>query len=164
MSESFFSLREGFLFSTVLHVSYLTQGGNTGSVQEDMLNFKHFWETLMHMSYGMKSINVKEHRCFGLMEKMSGQSGALLDFGSYSLSDLDEPQSDRPEPLTRAVFGPTHFPCSLTPNSEVYHNSLSLPFQLPPPVHVLALCRCTKTPFSSPRFLTHGKPLSNEDT
>lgn len=124
MSESFFSLREGFLLFTVLHVSYLTQGGNTGSVQEDMLNFKHFWGTLMHMSYGMKSINVKEHRCFGLMEKMSGQSGALLDFGSYSLSDLDEPQSDRPEPLTRAVFGPTHFPCSLTPNSEVYHNSL----------------------------------------
>ncbi len=43
-----------------------------------------------------------------------------------SVSDLDEPQSDRPEPLTRAVFGPTHFPCSLTPNSEVYHNSLTL--------------------------------------
>ncbi|CAM4612530.1 unnamed protein product [Leuciscus chuanchicus] len=53
---------------------------------------------------------------------MSGCSGrsesALLDFGSHSVSDLDEPQSDRPEPLTMTVFGPTHFPCSLTPNSE----------------------------------------------
>lgn len=71
------------------------------------------------------------------------------------MSDLDKPQSDRPEPLTMTVFGPTHFPCSLTPNSEVYHNSLS-PFQLPPSVHVLALCHCTKTPFSSPRFLNMG--------
>ncbi len=78
------------------------------------------------MSYGMKTINVKERLCFGLAEKMNGRSGALLDFGSPSVSDLDQPQSDRPEPLTRAMFGPTHFPCSLTPNSEVYHNSLSL--------------------------------------
>lgn len=78
------------------------------------------------MSYGMKTIYVKERLCFGLAEKMNGRSGALLDFGSPSVSDLDKPQSDRPEPLTRAVFGPTHFPCSLTPNSEVYHNSLSL--------------------------------------
>ncbi|KAL1246898.1 hypothetical protein QQF64_034734 [Cirrhinus molitorella] len=57
---------------------------------------------------------------------MSGRSSAPLDFGSHSVSDLDAPQSDRPEPLTRTVFGPTHFPCSLTPNSEVYHNSLAL--------------------------------------
>lgn len=75
---------------------------------------------------GWKAVNVMERLCFGLAEKMSGQSGAPLDFGSHSVSDLDAPQSDRPEPLTRTAFGPTHFPCSLTPNSEVYHNSLSL--------------------------------------
>lgn len=79
---------------------------------------------------GWKAINVKACLCFGLAEKMSGWPGrsesTLLDFGSHSVSNLDKPQSDRPEPLTMTVFGPTHFPCSLTPNSEVYHNSLSL--------------------------------------
>lgn len=79
---------------------------------------------------GWKAINVKACLCFGLAEKMSGCSGrsesALLDFGSHSVSNLDKNQSDRPEPLTMTVFGPTHFPCSLTPNSEVYHNLLSL--------------------------------------
>lgn len=123
MAESFLSLRKTFYCPRrwVVWVTLCRAG-----IQEDLLRFKHFWEKLMPMSYGMKTINVKERLCFGLAEKMNGRSGALLDFGSPSVSDLDQPQSDRPEPLTRAVFGPTHFPCSLTPNSEVYHNSLSL--------------------------------------
>jgi len=82
---------------------------------------------------------------------MSGCSGrsesTLLDFGSHSVSDLDEPQSDRPEPLTMTVFGPTHFPCSLTPNSEVYHNSLSLLSNF---LHrsMCLLCAIAQTPHS----------------
>lgn len=76
---------------------------------------------------------------------------------SVTQAYLDEPQSDRPEPLTVNVFGPTHFPCSLTPNSEVYHNSLSLLsnflYQ-----SMCSLCAVAqKTLFSTP--FKHGKSL-----
>lgn len=148
MAESFLSLREDFLLSsTVGGVSYLTQGGNPGSAQEDMLHFKHFWETLMPVSYGMKSC-----KCHGASllwasgeDEWPVRRSAGLWF-PFCVRFGRPPKWQARTTYQDRVWSHAFPMLSHTKQWGLPQLALS-PFQLPPPVPVLALCRCTKPPF-----------------
>lgn len=63
----------------------------------------------------------------GLRGWFDGHVVALAPASSVAEADLDQDQNVTPEPLTAVMSSPTHFPCFLTPGSEVYHSFMSPP-------------------------------------
>lgn len=161
IAEYFLSLGEDILLSTMVGVcvSYLA-GWESDGIQEAVLHFKHFWETLMPVSYGMKS-----HKCQGLsllwasgedewLFRPIGECSAGLWF-PFCVKFGQEPKWQARTAYHDRVWSHAFPMLSHTKQWGLPQLALS-PLQLPPPVHVLALCHCTKPPFSSPRFLHMG--------
>lgn len=114
----------------------------------------------MPMSYGMKS-----HKCQGLsllwasgedewLFRPIGECSAGLWF-PFCVKFGQEPKWQARTAYHDRVWSHAFPMLSHTKQWGLPQLALS-PLQLPPPVHVLALCHCTKPPFSSPRFLHMG--------
>lgn len=150
MAESFLSLREDFLLSSAVGgVSYLVQGGNT----ERLAPFQTFLGKVN--AYELWDEN---HKCQGAsLLWASGED----EWPVRRSAGLWFPFCVRFGPAPKWQARTTYQGCvwshafpmlSHTKQWGLPQLTLS-PFQLPSPVHVLALCRRTKPSFSSPRFL-----------
>ncbi len=153
MAESFLSLREDYVLSSAVGgVSYLVRGGNTGRLapfQTFLGNFNTYelWDET-HICQGAsllwasredewpvrRSAGLWFPFCvrFGRAPKWQARTTYQGRVWSHAFPMLSHTKQWGLPQLTRP------------------------PFQLSPPVHVLALCRRTKPPFWSPRFLHMG--------
>ncbi len=154
MAESFLSLREDFLLSSAVGgVSYLVQGGNTGRLAP----FQTFLgKVIYELAYELWDEN---HKCQGASllwasgeDEWPVRRSAGLWF-PFCVRFGPAPKWQARTTYQGHVWSHAFPMLSHTKQWGLPQLTLS-PFQLPSPVHVLALCRRTKPSFSSQGFYT----------